>query len=78
MRHVICPACVRAQPLVRVDDGVVEGGEVSMHYDPMLSKLITHGEDREQARHTLVTRSSHARTTHVPLMRHARGHAPPS
>src|SRR5690606_14088977 len=26
---------------VRVDDGVQEGGEVSMFYDPMIAKLIT-------------------------------------
>lgn len=34
---------------VRVDTGVFEGGEVSMYYDPMIAKLITHGETREQA-----------------------------
>ena len=34
---------------VRVDDGVTEGGEVSMHYDPMLAKLCTHGPTREAA-----------------------------
>ena len=34
---------------VRVDDGVAEGGEVSMHYDPMLAKLCTHGPTREAA-----------------------------
>jgi propionyl-CoA carboxylase alpha chain len=34
---------------VRVDDGVVEGGEVSMFYDPMIAKLITYGETREEA-----------------------------
>ena len=34
---------------VRVDDGVSEGGEVSMHYDPMLAKLCTHGPTREAA-----------------------------
>jgi propionyl-CoA carboxylase alpha chain len=34
---------------VRVDDGVAEGGEVSMFYDPMIAKLITHGETREEA-----------------------------
>ena len=30
-------------PGIRVDDGVEEGGEVSMHYDPMLAKLCAHG-----------------------------------
>lgn len=34
---------------VRVDDGVVEGGEVSMFYDPMIAKLITHGKTRQEA-----------------------------
>ncbi|WP_116089644.1 acetyl-CoA carboxylase biotin carboxylase subunit [Sphingomonas crusticola] len=34
---------------VRVDDGVVEGSEISMFYDPMIAKLITYGETREQA-----------------------------
>jgi propionyl-CoA carboxylase alpha chain len=34
---------------VRVDDGVVEGGEVSMFYDPMIAKLVTYGDTREQA-----------------------------
>lgn len=34
---------------VRVDTGVYEGGEVSIHYDPMIAKLITHGGTREQA-----------------------------
>jgi propionyl-CoA carboxylase alpha chain len=33
----------------RVDDGVFEGGEVSMFYDPMIAKLITWGETREEA-----------------------------
>ena len=35
--------------MVRVDTGVVEGGEVSMHYDPMIAKVITHGATRERA-----------------------------
>ena len=34
---------------VRVDTGVYEGGEISMHYDSMIAKLICHGEDRSQA-----------------------------
>ena len=36
-------------PGIRVDDGVVEGSEISIHYDPMLSKLIVHGPTREAA-----------------------------
>jgi propionyl-CoA carboxylase alpha chain len=31
---------------VRVDDGVTEGSEISMFYDPMVAKLITWGPDR--------------------------------
>ena len=34
---------------VRVDTGVFEGGEVSMYYDPMVAKLVTHGANREEA-----------------------------
>ena len=34
---------------VRVDTGVYEGGEISMHCDSMIAKLICHGETRLQA-----------------------------
>ena len=34
---------------VRVDTGIREGSEVSMFYDPMIAKLITHGENRDTA-----------------------------
>ena len=34
---------------VRVDSGVEEGDEISMFYDPMISKLITYGATREAA-----------------------------
>ncbi|MFN3989195.1 MAG: biotin carboxylase N-terminal domain-containing protein [Erythrobacter sp.] len=34
---------------VRVDDGVYEGGEVSMFYDPMIAKLITWAPTRDEA-----------------------------
>ncbi len=34
---------------VRVDDGVYDGGEVSIFYDPMIAKLITWGETRDEA-----------------------------
>jgi propionyl-CoA carboxylase alpha chain len=38
-----------AEPSVRVDDGVAEGGEIAMHYDPMIAKLIGRGADRPAA-----------------------------
>ncbi len=34
---------------IRVDTWIERGTEVSAHYDPMLAKLIAHGDDREQA-----------------------------
>jgi propionyl-CoA carboxylase alpha chain len=34
---------------VRVDTGVEEGGEISMFYDPMAAKLVTHAPDRATA-----------------------------
>ncbi|MCE2816074.1 MAG: biotin carboxylase [Cryomorphaceae bacterium] len=39
---------------IRVDDGVREGQEVSVYYDPMLAKLIAWGPDRETARQRLL------------------------
>jgi len=35
--------------VVRVDDGVADGGEVSMFYDPMIAKLVTWAPSREAA-----------------------------
>ncbi len=34
---------------VRVDDGFEEGMDIPIYYDPMISKLITHGKDRDEA-----------------------------
>jgi len=34
---------------IRNDTGVYEGGEISMFYDPMIAKLVTHGPDRKSA-----------------------------
>ena len=33
---------------VRTDTGVTEGGEISLYYDPMIAKLVTHGPDRAE------------------------------
>ncbi len=44
---------VRYQPPsgegVRVDTGVYEGAEISLHYDPIIAKLCAHGPDRATA-----------------------------
>lgn len=39
----------KAHEHIRIDTGVQEGSEISMYYDPMISKLITWGKDRETA-----------------------------
>ena len=39
---------------VRIDSGIVEGSEISVYYDPMISKLVTHGATREEARLRMV------------------------
>jgi acetyl/propionyl-CoA carboxylase alpha subunit len=35
-------------PGVRIDTGIYEGSEISMFYDPMISKLVTYGKVRSQ------------------------------
>jgi propionyl-CoA carboxylase alpha chain len=41
-------------PGVRVDAGVEEGGEVTINYDPMISKLSVHSTTREMAIHKMI------------------------
>ena len=40
---------VRDGVTVRNDTGVTEGGEISLYYDPMIAKLVTHAKTRERA-----------------------------
>jgi propionyl-CoA carboxylase alpha chain len=35
--------------VVRNDTGVAEGGEISIYYDPMIAKLVTHASSRDKA-----------------------------
>ena len=41
----------RFQPAsdVRIETGVRQGDEVSVHYDPMIAKLVVWGKDRDSA-----------------------------
>lgn len=64
---------------VRVDSGIEEGGEVSLHYDPLISKVTAWGRSRREA----IRRMDRAlaeyaiagvRTT-IPFCRHVVGHA---
>lgn len=41
---------------VRVETGVRQGDEVSVHYDPMIAKLVVWGENRTQALNSLIAR----------------------
>ena len=34
---------------IRVDTGVKEGDEITVHYDPMIAKVVTYGSDRNEA-----------------------------
>ena len=66
-------------PGVRVDAGVTTGDEISLHYDPMIAKLIVWGENRAEAvrkmdwalRHYVVL----GVTTNIPFLRDVVAHA---
>jgi propionyl-CoA carboxylase alpha chain len=49
------------RPGLRLDSGVVDGGRVSVFYDPMLAKVIAWAPDREQAASALAATLAHAR-----------------
>lgn len=39
---------------IRLDTGIAEGSEVGIHYDPMMAKVISYGDTREEARKQLI------------------------
>jgi acetyl/propionyl-CoA carboxylase alpha subunit len=41
-------------PGIRIDSGVAEGGEITVHYDPLIAKIIASAETREHARRRLL------------------------
>ena len=46
LTHLVLP---EAGPHVRVDSGVREGDQITIHYDPMIAKLIVWDHDRKSA-----------------------------
>jgi len=60
-------------PFVRVDAGVQSGDDVPVHYDPILAKVIAHGDDRARAltrlRAALDESLVHGVATNLPFLR---------
>jgi len=60
-------------PNVRVDSGIQEYSEISTHYDPMISKLVTWGKTRQEALDTMATALDsyviHGLNHNVPFLR---------
>jgi acetyl/propionyl-CoA carboxylase alpha subunit len=59
-------------PGLRIDSGVEDGSAISVHYDPMMAKVVAHGKNREEATRLLseALRSAHihAPTTNRDLL----------
>ena len=64
---------LRLPTTIRVDAGVEEGDEVGVGYDPMIAKLIAHGETRDEAlahlRAALAETEVAGLTTNLPFLR---------
>jgi 3-methylcrotonyl-CoA carboxylase alpha subunit len=64
---------------IRIDTGVRQGDAVTVHYDPLLAKLIVHGRDRETAVRRLESALRHCEivgvTTNLALLRAVSAHA---
>ncbi|MFZ2509042.1 MAG: biotin/lipoyl-containing protein, partial [Steroidobacteraceae bacterium] len=62
----------------RVDQGVEDGDTITVHYDPMIAKVIASGPDRPAALATLRERLAHTAifgvTTNLPLLRAIAAH----
>ncbi len=65
-------------PGIRVDSGIRSGDAVTIHYDPMIAKVITHGLNREAAiarmRHALSQTVVLGVTTNIPFLRRLLDH----
>jgi acetyl/propionyl-CoA carboxylase alpha subunit len=69
---------LRLSETVRVETGVAEGDEVGTAYDPMIAKLIAHGETRDEALDKLAAALAETEvggvTTNLPFLRWLVGH----
>jgi acetyl/propionyl-CoA carboxylase alpha subunit len=69
LQHVAFPPL----PFTRVDAGVESGGEITVHYDPMIAKLIAWGATRSEAYDRLGALLDgtmiHGVRTNLPLLR---------
>ncbi|HJS21048.1 MAG TPA: acetyl/propionyl/methylcrotonyl-CoA carboxylase subunit alpha [Steroidobacteraceae bacterium] len=67
-----------SDPAIRVDAGIRQGDAVTVHYDPLLAKLIVHGRDRETAARRLEHALRHCEivglTTNLSLLRAVSAH----
>ncbi len=54
IRHFDDESWVSGDDVYRVDTGVEQGDRVTIHYDPMIAKLITLADDREDAIDNLI------------------------
>ncbi|TPX60831.1 hypothetical protein PhCBS80983_g01531 [Powellomyces hirtus] len=67
-----------SQDEIRCDSGIVEGSEITVHYDPLICKLCTHGETRDNAiatmQHALDTYMIKGVTHNIPLLRDVFSH----
>lgn len=52
-------------PGIRVDDGFEEGMDIPIYYDPMIAKLITHGETRQDAINRMIRAINDYRITGI-------------
>lgn len=54
IRRMVVPSPAGQQDL-RIDTGVVEGSEITSHYDPMIAKVVAFGSDRRHAVRSMQT-----------------------
>ena len=54
VRHFDDESWVNGTDIYRVDTGIEQGEKVSIHYDPMIAKLVTFAQDREDAIDNLI------------------------